>query len=105
VIELGGSWSTQCQLGRLEAIANFYVFVHGSIPRAALFAVSLDKLPMPQRISPYVHQLVPIVADVTDEEISFLVDLGLDLSEGEPLIAISTGPHSHLRLYLAGIIV
>jgi hypothetical protein len=87
------------------AIADFYVFVHCSIPKAALFAVTLDKLPMPRRTSPYVHQLVPIVAGITDEEKSFLVDLGLDLTEGEPLIAISTGPHSRHRLYLAGIIV
>jgi hypothetical protein len=80
------------------------VELQGRLQKAALLVVALDKLHLPRRVLTYVHQLVPVVADATDEEKSFLVDLGLNLIEGEPRIAVSTGPHRGLRRYPGGIL-
>jgi hypothetical protein len=80
------------------------VELHGRLQKVALFVVALDKLHLPLGVSTYVHQLVPVVADATDEEKSFLVDLGLNLIEGEPRIAVSTGPDMGLRRYPGGIL-
>jgi hypothetical protein len=73
------------------------VELHDRLRKSALLVVALDKLRAPRRVSAYVHQLVPVVAVATNEKKSFLVDLGLDLIEGKPRIAVSASPHGCLR--------
>jgi hypothetical protein len=95
--------ATFTKLPRID-VETLAVELHGRLQKVALFIVALDKLHLPRRVLTYVHQLVPVVADATDEEKSFLVDLGLNLIEGEPRIAVSTGPHRGLRRYPGGIL-
>ncbi|MGF6504694.1 hypothetical protein [Paraburkholderia sp. 32] len=89
-IRVGRIVSKVARILHLELIT---VELHDRLRIGALLVVTLDKLRLPGHIWTDVHQLVPVVAAGANEKKSFLIDLGLDLTEGKPNIAVSTGPH------------
>ncbi|MGE8164514.1 hypothetical protein ACQKRQ_30785 [Paraburkholderia sp. NPDC080076] len=86
------------RIGRRRVDAELSIVeLRGRLRKGALLVVALDQLRASCRVSTYVRELVPVVAAKTNEKKSFLIDLGLDLIDGEPRIAVSASPHSCLH--------